>query len=85
VAPRRLKSFLLDVLTEDSVKRSGLFRWKEVEALLKDHLERRANSGYHLWGLMILFLWMKQWKIQPSSPRLQYNLSPVSAEVPSLT
>jgi asparagine synthase (glutamine-hydrolysing) len=81
----RLQSFLLDVLTEESVKRTGLFRWKEVENLLKDHLERRANSGYHLWGLMILFLWMKQWKIQPSSPSPNYDLPAVSAAVPSLT
>jgi asparagine synthase (glutamine-hydrolysing) len=80
----RLKSLLLDVLTEEAVKQTGLFRWKEVNALLKDHLERRANSGYHLWGLMILFLWMKQWKIQPSSPSLEYELSPESSEVPSL-
>jgi asparagine synthase (glutamine-hydrolysing) len=34
-------------------------------------MERRANLGYHLWGLMILFLWMKQWRIQstPASTR----------------
>jgi len=23
--------------------------------------------GYHLWGLMILFLWMKHWNIQSAS------------------
>ena len=28
-------------------------------SLARRHLERRANLGYHLWGLMILFLWMK--------------------------
>ena len=75
-----LKSLLLDVVNEDSVKETGLFRWNEVESLLKDHLERRANSGYHLWGLMILFLWMKKWKIQPPSSALQYEtaLTPVA-------
>ena len=25
-----------------------------LEASLQDHLERRVNVGYHLWGLMIL-------------------------------
>jgi hypothetical protein len=30
-------------------------------------MERRANLGYHLWGLMILFLWMKRWNIQGAS------------------
>ena len=33
-------------------------------AICKHHLERRVNLGYHLWGLMILFLWMKKWRIQ---------------------
>jgi asparagine synthase (glutamine-hydrolysing) len=28
-------------------------------------MERRANLGYHLWGLLTLFLWMKRWNIQP--------------------
>jgi asparagine synthase (glutamine-hydrolysing) len=42
----------------------GLFRADAVEQLVRDHLERRANLGYHLWGLMILFLWMKKWRIQ---------------------
>jgi asparagine synthase (glutamine-hydrolysing) len=80
-----LRPFLLDVLTEVSVKETGLFRWKEVESLLKDHLERRANSGYHLWGLMILFLWMKKWKIQTSLPPLDYKMFPPAVAVPSLT
>ena len=72
-------------MTEASVKQTGLFRWTEVEALLKDHLERRANSGYHLWGLLILFLWMNQWKIQPSLPPPEYKIHAPSVEVPSLT
>ena len=28
------------------------------------HQERRANLGYHLWGLLTLLLWMKKWRIQ---------------------
>ena len=37
----------------------------QVELVLRAHLERRANLGYHLWGLLILLLWMKRWKIEP--------------------
>jgi asparagine synthase (glutamine-hydrolysing) len=43
----------------------GLFRADVVESCLQRHVERRVNVGYHLWGLMILFLWMKKWRIQP--------------------
>jgi asparagine synthase (glutamine-hydrolysing) len=30
-------------------------------------MEGKANLGFHLWGLLILFLWIKQWKIQTPS------------------
>src|SRR3989449_5948816 len=81
----RLKQLLLDALTEECVKGTGLFRWKEGQTLVKDHLERRAESGYHLWGLMILFLWMKKWKIQSPSTPPEYEVSPSPETVSSLT
>ena len=59
-----LRPLLLDTISEDAVKDTGLFRWDALKDLLNDHLERRANYGYHLWGLMILLLWMKKWKIR---------------------
>jgi asparagine synthase (glutamine-hydrolysing) len=60
-----LKELLLDTVTERAVRQSEIFIWPAVESLMRRHLDRRANLGYHLWGLLILFLWMKEWKIQP--------------------
>jgi asparagine synthase (glutamine-hydrolysing) len=62
-----LRQLMEDTLSPDAIKRTGLFRPQAIEALKKDHLQRRANLGYHLWGLMILFLWIKHWNIQTSS------------------
>jgi asparagine synthase (glutamine-hydrolysing) len=59
-----LKPLLLDTLCEEAVSSSKLFRWAAVERLLREHLERRANWGYHLWGLVILLIWMRRWKIE---------------------
>jgi asparagine synthase (glutamine-hydrolysing) len=59
-----LKPLLLDTLCENAVSSSELFRWTAVERLLREHLERRANWGYHLWGLVVLLLWMKRWRIE---------------------
>jgi asparagine synthase (glutamine-hydrolysing) len=59
-----LRDLLLDVLNERDVRASQLFSWPAIEELLNRHLDRRANLGYHLWGLLILFLWMKKWGIQ---------------------
>jgi asparagine synthase (glutamine-hydrolysing) len=61
-----LRPLLLDTLTRDAVESSGLFRWSAVDGFIRDHMERRANLGYHLWGLLTLFLWMKRWNIQPT-------------------
>jgi asparagine synthase (glutamine-hydrolysing) len=58
-----LKPLLLDTLNQPTVEQSGLFRWPEVQSLISAHLERRVNLGYHLWGLLVLFLWVRRWKV----------------------
>ena len=59
-----LRPLLLNTLTEEAVTATGLFHWPYVCRLLDDHLERRANLGYHLWGLLVLFIWMNRWNIE---------------------
>jgi asparagine synthase (glutamine-hydrolysing) len=59
-----LRPLLLDTLKEGLSEHAELFRADTIESYLRLHMEKRANLGYHLWGLMILFLWMKQWGIQ---------------------
>jgi len=59
-----LRPLLLDTLTTEAIERTNLFRADVVQGLIQDHMERRANLGFHLWGLMILVLWMKKWNIQ---------------------
>jgi asparagine synthase (glutamine-hydrolysing) len=55
----------MDTLTPEAVKATGLFHERAIESLIRDHMERRINVGYHLWGLLTLFLWMKRWKVEP--------------------
>ena len=62
-----LKPLLLDTLNERTVRESNIFSWPAIEEAINAHLERRANLGYHLWGLLILFLWMKRWNIESKS------------------
>jgi asparagine synthase (glutamine-hydrolysing) len=62
-----LRPLLLETLSEDAITSSKLFRWPYVRQLLDDHLERRANLGYHLWGLLVLFIWMKRWNIETAT------------------
>jgi asparagine synthase (glutamine-hydrolysing) len=62
-----LRSLMLDTLLTGASDFQDLFRPQAIQKLIARHLERRENVGYHLWGLMILFLWMKRWKIQTAS------------------
>jgi asparagine synthase (glutamine-hydrolysing) len=55
----RLKAMLRDTVTRSAVERSGLFHWPAVDRMMRDHFDRRANHGYPLWGLLVLFLWMR--------------------------
>ena len=62
-----LRPLLLDTLAAGSSVNADLFQRSKIDAWVRQHLERRANLGYHLWGLMILFLWMRRWRIQAST------------------
>ena len=69
-----LRNLLTDTLNAGLADHPGLFEPKAVQSLLQAHMDRRANLGYHLWGLLILFLWMKEWRIQAApSPASHYS------------
>jgi asparagine synthase (glutamine-hydrolysing) len=59
-----LRDLLLDTLIPEAVSASGIFDARAIQDLIRDHMERRINVGYHLWGLLTLFLWMKRWRIE---------------------
>jgi asparagine synthase (glutamine-hydrolysing) len=63
-----LRDLLLDTLRAGVAEHSELFNSGVLLKFVRLHLERKANIGYHLWGLLILFLWMNKWQIQ-TSPR----------------
>jgi asparagine synthase (glutamine-hydrolysing) len=69
-----LRPLLLDTLSQQAVLASGLFDWPAVKRLVKAHLERKANHGYHLWGLMVLLIWMKRWKMELASHELRATM-----------
>ena len=80
-----LQPMLLDTLSAEAVRASELFHWNAVEQLVRDHVERKAHLGYHLWGLMVLLLWMKQWNILPGSGKpAQPEAMPVLDQIGSL-
>jgi len=65
-----LRSMLMESLTSAEAEHSELFCFETIRNYMQLHLDRRINTGYHLWGLLILFLWMKRWNIQSAPSQL---------------
>jgi asparagine synthase (glutamine-hydrolysing) len=58
-----LYRLLMDTLEIAEAEHSELFSFETIHHLVKLHMNRNINIGYHLWGLMTLFLWMARWNI----------------------
>ena len=63
-----LLPLLQEAVTFASAEHGEFFRIPRIEAHVRAHLDRRANLGFHLWGLMMLFFWMKKWRIRTRVP-----------------
>ena len=63
-----LRPLLDEAVAFASAEHGEFFQLPRIKAHVRAHLDRRANLGYHLWGLMMLFLWMKKWGIQTRVP-----------------
>ena len=70
-----LRPLLEETLSEAAIEQTGLFRTAAIRQLIADHIGGRANLGFHLWGLLVLFLWIKQWQIATNSAAGQQELA----------
>ena len=61
---RELKPLLLEVTRPSALSKTGIFRSEVLDNWLQAHSEGRVNMGFHLWGILILLLWMEKWQIQ---------------------
>jgi len=58
-----LRDLLMDTVASANIEASGILDGVAIHGLIRDHMDRRINIGYHLWGLMTLFLWMSRWNV----------------------
>jgi len=58
-----LRNLLVDTMRFGLREHGTFFQRERVEDLMERHFRREANVGYHLWGFLILFLWMKKWQV----------------------
>ena len=70
-----LRELMRETLAAGASEHAAVFQPAAIDACMRRHLDRRANLGYHLWGLMILFLWMRRWQIQ-TTPATALKVQP---------
>jgi asparagine synthase (glutamine-hydrolysing) len=58
-----LRDLWMETLDQAEAEYSDLFAFERIRQLSQLHMSQRISIGYHLWGLMTLFLWMRQWKL----------------------
>jgi asparagine synthase (glutamine-hydrolysing) len=59
-----LRGLLQDAVQFGLREYGAFFRKDRIAQLMERHFRKEINIGYHLWGLLILFLWMKKWQVQ---------------------
>jgi len=62
-----LRPLLEDTLLSDRAQQRGYFQPAAVRALVDEHLTHRADRTSHIWGLLMLELWLREAiDLQPS-------------------
>jgi asparagine synthase (glutamine-hydrolysing) len=52
-----LSGFARELLSPERIRAQGYFRAEPVQALLDEHLDRRADRSRQLWSLLVFSLW----------------------------
>ncbi len=53
----QLRHMMFDLLSEETVKRRGYFKYSAISRLISNHLEEKEYNANQLWQLMMLELW----------------------------
>jgi asparagine synthase (glutamine-hydrolysing) len=57
---RELREFVQDSLSEETLRRRGLFRPGQVTRLVQDHLDGRVDASNRIFVLLMLELWFER-------------------------
>lgn len=58
-----LKAMMLDLLSEDSLRRNGYFNPQVVSFWIQEHLDGVVNHSHRLWMLMVFELWQRKYNL----------------------
>lgn len=55
-----VNSLLGEHLTEETIRRRGIFDYRFIQELQKRHASRRENNSHRLWALLVFELWCRK-------------------------
>lgn len=58
-----LQTIVLETLTEENVRNSGIFKYNNIKLMLNEHFKSMGNFGHKIFMIMILLIWMKEYKV----------------------
>jgi asparagine synthase (glutamine-hydrolysing) len=70
-----LRPLLYDTILSDRALARGYFRPQAVRALVDEHLGERADRTPHIWSLLMLELWFRQFVDAPVSSPVSHSRS----------
>ncbi len=53
-----MKSLIEDYLREELIKRQDIFNFEVIDRLIKDHMQNRRDTSWHLWNLIVFQHWL---------------------------
>lgn len=56
-----LKLMILELLSEERIKKQGLFNPEYIRTLLQEHFEKRADNRKLIWTLVMFQMWYERW------------------------
>ncbi|MCK5305940.1 MAG: asparagine synthase (glutamine-hydrolyzing) [Candidatus Omnitrophica bacterium] len=56
-----LKDYTLDILNRKSVEKRGIFNYSFIRELLDNHFKGRKVSTHHIYALLVLELWFREY------------------------
>jgi len=54
-----LRPMVLDLLSEETIKRRGIFNYKEIDKIITNDLKGREDNAYQIYYLLTLELWFQ--------------------------
>jgi len=72
-----LSDIITRLLSEERVRSQGIFRFKEIQRLLKEHRDRKADHGRDIWALVSFQLWYEKFILGNSVESLELVAKPL--------